>query len=571
MTFDLRPYQNDALLAIKEANERGVKKQFVVLPTGTGKTVVFSHLDQALPDCYPLLILAHREELLAQAKEKIEAANPGLIVSVEQGANYAQSSDVVIASVPTLGRAKSSRLARFSRRYFKTVVIDEAHHAAAPTYKRILDYFDDAVRIGFTATPQRGDSTTLSDVFDEIVFYRNIIDMIKEGWLSPLSGYRLHTDVDLSTVKIVRGDFAEGELGKAVNIDARNEAIVEAYEKFLSGRQTVVFCVSVDHANAVSDAFNKKGYKSACVVGSTETEVRRDILKQFKEQRVNILSNCMVLTEGFDEPAISGIIMARPTQSKLLYTQAIGRGTRLYPDKEDCIVIDIADVTKGKTPVGLPSLMGLPSEFNLEGKQAHEVAEQFSRLGDTAPGEVVKVRSLDDLSLAWERIDLFALPEPDPMLLAYSTFTWVGVGDGHYSLSLGSGTSVHVEQDTLSRWRVYSREFIQGDEAGGLVRTEQCDLSSPLDTIQEAFVCADGWVKENAADKIALIYAGAGWRADPATDKQKRALRRFGVPVTSEMTKGHAAYLLDKLFEANPPKPRPVWLNNKIQAQKKSF
>jgi len=206
MTFDLRPYQIEALQAISDAQRLGVRRQFVVLPTGTGKTVCFANLHKALDHPYPMLVVAHREELLDQAAQKIQQSNPELSVSIEQGNNHAERTDVVVASVATLGRADGRRIQRFERHYFNTVVVDEAHHAAAPTYRRVLDYFDSALRIGFTATPQRTDNARLTDVFEEVVFYRSIIDMIKEGWLSPLVGYRINSSVDIRSVRVVRGD-----------------------------------------------------------------------------------------------------------------------------------------------------------------------------------------------------------------------------------------------------------------------------------------------------------------------------------------------------------------------------
>lgn len=555
MSFQLRPYQYEALEAIRTAHAAGVRRQFVVLPTGTGKTVLFSHLHEALVNPYPMLVLAHREELLEQAAAKIHQANPGLSVEIEQGSRYAQRPDVVVASVASLGRADGRRIGRFERDYFSAIVVDEAHHAAAPSYGRVLDYFGDAFRIGFTATPQRTDNTRLTDIFDEVVFYRSIIDMIHEGWLCPLVGYRLTTSVDLSRVRIVKGDFAEGELSSAVNIDARNEMIVDAYEEFLPGRQTIVFCVDVAHAYAVAAHFEKRGIRSACVVGSTPTDERRGILSDFRDQRTQVLTNCMVLTEGFDEPAVSGIIMARPTQSSLLYTQAVGRGTRLHEAKSDCTVIDIADVTRGRTPVGLPSLMGLPSDFDLEGEQLDEVATKYEKLSKTAPGEIVRVRSLKDIDAAWEKIDLFRMPDPDPAVLAYSSFIWITVGEDHWSLGLGDRGSLHITTDPLGRYVV----MCYG------ATNEQIAVCA---TVQDAFVEADTWVREHASDKIALLFAAAGWRADPATDKQKRALRRFGVPITAELTKGHASFLLDKLYKDNP---KPQWLKNKIQSQRSTF
>ena len=169
MTIQLRPYQQEALDAVNTFSDKGINRQLVVLPTGAGKTVIFSHLPQTKVNSLPMLVLAHRAELLYQAKEKIGWSNPELDIQIEQADNVAGHCDVVVASVPTLGRAESERILKYPKDYFKTIVIDEAHHAAAPTYRRILDYFNPSLLLGVTATPQRSDNTRLTDVFDEIV------------------------------------------------------------------------------------------------------------------------------------------------------------------------------------------------------------------------------------------------------------------------------------------------------------------------------------------------------------------------------------------------------------------
>jgi ATP-dependent helicase IRC3 len=176
MSIALRPYQEEALSSISTNLENGINKQLVVLPTGAGKTVIFSHLPKFLSTSLPMLVLAHRGELLTQAQEKILWSNPQLDVQIEKAELHADMCDVVVASVPTLGRAESERILKYPKDYFKTIVIDEAHHAAAPTYRRIIDYFNYDLLLGVTATPQRSDSVRLTDVFQEIVYYKTIQD-----------------------------------------------------------------------------------------------------------------------------------------------------------------------------------------------------------------------------------------------------------------------------------------------------------------------------------------------------------------------------------------------------------
>lgn len=554
----LRYYQKEALEAIEAKKKDGVRRQLVVLPTGGGKTVVFAQL----PKIYGrTLVLAHREELLEQAKEKIEWANPGLEVEIEQGSRHAGRADVVVASVPTLGRAGSGRIEKYPRGYFDVVVIDEAHHAAAPSYGRILDYFDSALRIGVTATPQRGDKTRLTDVFDEIVYFKSVGDMISEGFLSPLTGIRIPTDVDISGVHTSHGDFSEKELSQAVNVEARNRLIVEAYRKFAPGRKAIVFCVDVAHAHDAASAFTASGLRCGVITGAMSGDERAETLGRFRSGGLDVLTNCMVLTEGFDEPSVDCIILARPTQSQLLYTQIVGRGTRLNEGKQDCLIIDLADATKGKKPMGLPTLMGLPPDFDLENQDLVEIGEKFKRLEALAPNEAARAKSVKDLDEAFERIDLFRPPPPNPELLQYSNLIWMEVGPDSYYLSLGGDRreSIHISTNALGQWVV----GLRGDEGERVLGV--------VPEMTEAFVRSDRWVKKNRAEVMALVDANAAWRTAkvPPTEKQLRILRKHGVPITDDLTKGSASQIIDKIFAQNPKKAKPAWLERKIEAQRR--
>ena len=255
----LRPYQQEALDSMLQAESNGISKQLVVLPTGAGKTVLFAQLPIMRKDSLPMLVLAHRSELLIQAKDKIETINKDLSVGIEQAENKAGYSDVVIASVPTLGRESSSRIEQYPKDYFKTIVVDEAHHAAAPSYRRILDYFKPDLLLGVTATPQRSDSVRLIDVFQEIVYYKSIQDLIKEGWLSPLVGYRVKTSTDISDVEIQNGEYKQDQLIEAIDNPSRNNSIVTAYNDLANDKKTVVFAAGVDHAGNLAEAFRKNG------------------------------------------------------------------------------------------------------------------------------------------------------------------------------------------------------------------------------------------------------------------------------------------------------------------------
>ena len=556
--LQLRPYQQEAIDSIRHFIDKGISRHLVVLPTGAGKTVIFAHLPAALNNSLPMLVLAHREELLVQAKEKLHWSNPHLNIEIEQAENYASHADIVVASVPTLGRENSDRIKRFPTDYFKSIVIDEAHHAAAPTYRRILDYFESTFTLGVTATPQRSDNTRLTDVFDEIVYYKTIQDLIEEGYLSPLVGYRIKTDTDISGVSTNDGDYVASQLEDAIDNPSRNALVVSAYNDIVPGAKSVVFAAGVKHANNLALSFREAQISTEVILGSTDSDDRRRILESFSRGETKVLINVGVLTEGFDEPSIESIILARPTRSNLLYTQIVGRGTRLFEGKPHCTIIDIVDTTKGKKPIGLPSLLGLPPDFDLQGQSLTEVAKKYKELEDYCPGEAVRVLAPDDIDLAYKRIDLFMPPPPNQFVQQYSKFVWAEVADNDFHLGIDNYNSLRIHTDTLGRWTVEHRRRT----VDGFVVTL---LGYPED-MRDAFVRSDRWVTSRFDTN--LISSDAAWRSDGPTDAQKKLLKRIGVPVTSDMTKGTASQIISKYYEANP---RPAWLDKKIKNNKSQW
>jgi len=526
-----------------------------VLPTGAGKTVIFTHLPKYKQDSLPMLILAHREELLIQAKEKLQRSNPSLTVEIEQAQNHAAQSDVVIASVPTLGRNNSDRISRFPRNYFRTIVIDEAHHAAAPTYRRILDYFENSFTLGVTATPQRSDNTRLTDVFDEIVYYKTIVDLIEQGWLSRVVGYRIKTDTDISGVGTNEGDYISSQLEDAIDNPQRNNLIVASYMEICGTSKAIAFCAGVEHAHNLAASFKAANINAEVIIGTTQSEQRREILDRFSSGETLVLVNVGVLTEGFDEPSVEAIILARPTRSTLLYTQIVARGTRLFEEKEHCKVLDFADTTKGRKPLGLPSLLGLPPDFDLNGQDLVEVANKYKELEEFCPGEAVRVLNPEDIELAYKRIDLFMPPPPNEVVQQYSRFVWAEVAENNFHLAVDSNNSFRIFVDTLGRWTA-THTFRVNSKA------ETKLLGHPED-MRDAFVRCDKWILKRYSTN--LIESDAPWRSDAPTDAQKRTLKRIGVPITADMTKGIASQIIGKYYENNP---RPQWLQNKIDYNK---
>ncbi len=538
----LRDYQVKCLESIYEAYKRGVRRQLVSLPTGSGKTVIFSEFPRYFKMKNQMIVLAHRAELLDQARDKICRANPDLKVEVEQAGRSADpESDVIVASVPTLGRKGSSRLTDIDPDRFFLIIVDEAHHSTAETYKRILKYlglFNPETKkllVGFTATPKRGDGVGLNEVYQEIVYSRSLPEMIQDKYLSPVAGYRVETDVDLTRVKTRMGDFVTSQLSEAVNIIERNNVIINVYKSYLKGKKTLCFCVDVAHARSVSQSFNDEGITAESITGDMDSALREKILNDFSAGKIDVIANCMVLTEGYDEPSVEGIILARPTKSTLLYTQMIGRGTRLHPGKENVTVIDIVDVTRGHSLTTLPSLFGLSEDFNLEGHTTDEAKDAIEWVEVNRPWvRIENAGSLSDLRYKCTKIDLFDLQTPEE-IRDYADFAWTAVGGGGLRLSLTEGRKMIIMPTILNEF-----EMIMSGKGKEKVAAVKQNLAS-------AIYEAEAFIRKEYSDLIPLVSLNSRWRNQPATEKQLSILTGRNLDVPHGITKGQASYLIGML------------------------
>lgn len=341
---ELRPYQQAAREAVHDEWNTGRTRTLLVLPTGTGKTVVFARLAE---DCVRtgqrVLILAHRGELLAQAADKLHAAT-GLRCSVEKAGQTALGGfeRVTVGSVQSLCRP--DRLARFSPEHFGTIIIDEAHHAISDSYLRILEHFPDAQVLGVTATPDRGDLKNLGSVFDSLAYEYSLPKAIADGYLCPIKALTIPLKLDIGGVALTAGDFNAGQLGSA--LDPYLEQIAAEMAAICSGRRTVVFLPLVDTSKKFCAILNAHGLRAAEVNG--ESPDRAEILVDFAAGRYDILCNSMLLTEGWDCPAVDCIVVLRPTKSRALYSQMVGRGTRLCPErgKTELLLLDFLWLTE---------------------------------------------------------------------------------------------------------------------------------------------------------------------------------------------------------------------------------
>lgn len=345
MNINLRDYQIKCKRAIKENFDKGINKQLIVAATGTGKRIMAIDLAKHFKR---VLFVAHREELIMQAYNDFEKFYP-LQSGIVKGPAFDIENKITVASVQTL----YNRLDRIPRDYYDLVLIDEAHHYMSKTYFKVVRHFNSRLRTSWTATPKRLDGLSLSNIAQEIVFQYKIEDGIKDGYLCNIDAYQIKTSSDISKVKRTGGDFNQKYLSIAVNSDERNELIVQKYKQYTEGRQGIAFCVDIDHALDLRDKFRKYGYKAETIVSDKNIcPNREELISEFRNKEIDILTNVNILTEGFDYEDVGVVLMARPTESEALYIQCIGRGTRLkskaFIDKfkeNKCIILDFVDNT----------------------------------------------------------------------------------------------------------------------------------------------------------------------------------------------------------------------------------
>lgn len=339
--IQLRPYQAGAKDAILGAWNSGQRKTLLSLPTGCGKTIVFSSVaDEQVKKGHRVLIMAHRNELLAQAAEKVQRVS-GLSTSLEKAATTSEGnpSKVVIGSVQSMSSDK--RLDRFPPDYFQDIIVDEAHHCLSDSYQKVLAHFPAANVLGVTATPDRGDMRALSEYFDSMAYEYSLISAIKDGWLCPIRIQMIPLKLDISNVHLQNGDFAPGEIGNA--LDPYLSEIAKKMKKYCKGKRTVVFLPLVKTSKKFCALLKKNGFRAAEINGKSED--RNEKLKDFEKGKYDVLCNSMLLTEGWDCPSVDCIIVLRPTKSRPLFQQMVGRGTRLFPGKKELLLLDFLWLT----------------------------------------------------------------------------------------------------------------------------------------------------------------------------------------------------------------------------------
>lgn len=588
----LRPYQEAQLAAVVAGMQSGQRRLLVKSPTGTGKTVMFSRMP-TWPELEAfigqhhkrgarMLVIAHREELLEQAAAKIQAANRGMIVMIEQADRVASPyCDVVVASIQTLQGSKFARLKRLMLRHdFTIVVVDEAHHSAAKTYRTALAHLgflptsvasagedieaathDDVAEmeaalstwdrdapanrllVGVTATPNRSDAIGLGCVFQSIAYSYNLKDAISDGWLVPIVPWVLETDTSLEQVRTQAGDFNQKQLAVAVNNTARNQAAVRAWEEHALGLSTLAFTVDVQHAHDLAEAFQAAGHRFRALSGETPKDERRAMLAAYTAGDLEGITNCMVLTEGTDLPRTGCILHTKPTQSATLYEQMTGRGLRLFPDKRECIVIDLVDVARRHSLQTAGVLYGLPPGLLAKGKKLDQIEHEYEEFLEKYPGfEIDGRQTLEELRLKASTFDIWSVPS----LGAFGNgraMDWIKFGEDDFRLEYpwGDGKeTISVQKDMLGHYTV-CLTLRPHDNAPARQRT----IAAQVATADAAAGLAEAFVLQERRSVTKLTANDAPWRAREASPKQIGLLAKLRVPTRKGMTAGEASNLIN--------------------------
>jgi superfamily II DNA or RNA helicase len=525
--MELRDYQTEAIDAITSAWDRGVTAPAVVLPTGSGKTVIFSALTGRLHREHKrVLVIAHRDELIDQTVRKL--ADSGIPLH-HLGVVKANRDDVTMPCIVASAQTLVHPLRRIRLGRIDAIITDECHHYASDKYSEVLSHWD-CNRVGFTATMSRADKRDLNGVWDEIVYSKNISWMISEGHLVRPIG-RMINVADLEIPETNRADYTDRAISKAMRESHAVETTVRVWQDEANRKSTILFAPSVEMTEAFASGFNNAGITAATITGSTPKTERKKIYKDFADGKITILCSCMVLTEGFDSPRAEVAVIARPTKSESLYVQMVGRVLRPYPGKTSALVLDMAGASQGKT-LNLAAVIPEPCK-TVEGVEIVR-GEPGTGTGDgvdpvdLGQAGMTGVDIMSGRAIAWQKTNkginfvatknnfLFIFPNGDGTFSAGATFSQQSIWGPNGELPERFCESVNLET--------------------AIIRIEDKILST---------------------DSRFLAETSRPWRRKTPSDKQIAFAHRIGITSARTMTSGtltdainrvKASAVLDVLF-----------------------
>ncbi|KAJ4357021.1 putative ATP-dependent helicase IRC3 [Ascochyta clinopodiicola] len=576
--IQLREYQEECIQAVLSYLHAGHKRLGISLATGSGKTVIFTHLIDRIPavdDASQTLILAHRRELVEQAARHCTLAYPEKRVDIEMGSNSASgAADITIASIQSI--TSGDRLHKFDPSRYKLVLVDEAHHIVSSTYLDVLEHFglrhaSDWSRghvpalVGVSATFSRFDGRKLGSVIDHIVYHRDYVDMIEENWLSDVVFTTVETKADLTNVgSNANGDFQTAALSKVINTAETNELVVKTWSAKAKGRgSTLIFCVDLSHVTNLTTKFREYGIDAQFVTGDTPPKTRSARIDSFRNGEFPVLLNCGVFTEGTDIPNIDCVLLARPTKSRNLLVQMIGRGMRLHKGKENCHIIDmVAALSTGV--VSTPTLFGLdPGEIVEEAdtKRMAELKENKERK-ETEKQRQQETAALKQRTLSkkmpgtitftdYDSVhDLIADTSGDQYIRRLSQYAWVGAGEGKFILTTNSGNYIIIEPSATAegcfKAKFYRRlprsETIKSPYAAPRVIAEG-------ESFEHVVHAADTYAKD--VFEHIWIAKSMPWRRSPASQAQvdflNKTLPKEDQLKPHDLTKGKAGDMITRI------------------------
>jgi len=515
----LRDYQQECINNIFKLFKEGKNRQIISLPVAAGKTVIFSHLIEEFGQ--KTLVLVHTNELQQQAVDKIKMISPNADVGVVNQDCKEFDKDIIVCSIQSAIR--DNNLVELIKANIKLIICDEAHHYATLSARRVLtnlgfdkNISNEKLLCGFTATPFRYKSKYgLGEVFEYIAYERSIKQMIEDSWLVEPKAIKILNDLDLSAVQTTGGDFEAASLAEVLDTPDMHQLVVDSYLQNGRGRKTIAFGCTVKHAINLSKCFNENNIKADVIYGDMPKADREEVLGRYANGDIEALCNCSVLTEGFDAPQTSCVIIARPTQSIGLFMQMCGRALRLYPKKDDALILDFSSKTHELSSVTLL----LEDAKNIKQIQKEKAQLEFIQSLPRNLNPKLKSALKRNINLLSEE------------------FKWEKQTSGY---ALKSSKDCYLK-------------IIPENERFSVVfdKKNSIEIIAQNLSFDYAFAAADTFAKENRRLFI-LSDKNAAWNNEPISEGQINTLHKFRYRSgLDHLSKGQASVIIDFLIKSN--------------------